>query len=131
MGKRGYIGQYCTIESNVKVGDSAVVHEFARILFHALPEIKQAEIAIRTPTSILLYQQCDSGVFSDEYVQLFFFYNFKLLLLHDTVQNSEWFFISFSEPTLQSLQDKRKILIPLLCSDGIQIFSLTLIRYIY
>lgn len=67
LGQRGYVGQYCVIESNVKVGDWAVVHQYARISFHAFPEIKPTEIAIRTPTSLLLYEQCTRNVSSAEY----------------------------------------------------------------
>lgn len=74
MGLLAYIGQYSHIDSYVKVGQQAVVHEYARISFNAIPEIKLAEIAIRRPTSLLLYQQCDPDVSSDEYVQFFLFF---------------------------------------------------------
>lgn len=74
MGLIGYVGKNCTIEPYVKVGDAAVVHEYARVSFNAIPEIKSHEVVIRTPTSLLLYQQCDRDVSSDEYVPIFFFF---------------------------------------------------------
>lgn len=61
--QRGYVGQYCTIVSKT-IGEWAVVHE--HVTLNADTEVKRTEIYERTPTSYMLYQQCDTDVSSDE-----------------------------------------------------------------
>ena len=46
LGKRGYVGQFGSIGSNVKVGEMAVVHEHAGISYDSFKEIKPTKIAI-------------------------------------------------------------------------------------
>lgn len=70
--KRGYVGQFCHVESKVNIGELAVVHEYVRLKSDT--KVKTTEIYIRTPTSTILYQQCARDISSDEYVYEEFFW---------------------------------------------------------
>lgn len=64
IGKRGYLGQFCTIGSKVNIGELAIVHEYA--VLKPGVEVKSTEIIIRTQTSEIFYQRATKDLSTDE-----------------------------------------------------------------